>query len=245
MICRAAAPGLPRCDQHPVAPAPAANERPGQRHRDPCPAAPTARTATPGRQANVHRHRPRCPRRPAPSPLEREAAPAPAAGTPGHNHAVAPQPAQATTRSHLRAEAARTPTHGPLHPRPGPAPGSREFLVGLSPDPRRARGAGHQGRRLHRLGDPPRARHPTRARTAEHDLGPLPAQPGRRAARLRLLRDPHPDRGASVRLRRHRATPPGASGSSAPPRTPPRTGSCNSDAISSWTWRTRAARPDS
>lgn len=34
------------------------------------PATPTARTATPGQQAHVHRHRPRCPRRPAPPSAE-------------------------------------------------------------------------------------------------------------------------------------------------------------------------------
>lgn len=64
MASRAATPGLSRGHQHLRAPAPAADEGPGQRHRDPCPAASTARTATPGRQAHVHRHRPRCPRRP-------------------------------------------------------------------------------------------------------------------------------------------------------------------------------------
>src|SRR5258706_11121123 len=31
----------------------------------------------------------------------------------------------------LRAEAARTPAHGPLDPRPGPAPGPREPLMGV------------------------------------------------------------------------------------------------------------------
>lgn len=42
MICRAAAPDLPRRDQHLRAPAPVADERSGQRHRDPRAAAPTA-----------------------------------------------------------------------------------------------------------------------------------------------------------------------------------------------------------
>lgn len=60
----ASRPATPRGHQHLRAPAPAVDERPGQRHRDPCPAASTARTATPGRQAQVHRHRLRCPRRP-------------------------------------------------------------------------------------------------------------------------------------------------------------------------------------
>ncbi|GGO97127.1 hypothetical protein GCM10012280_58190 [Wenjunlia tyrosinilytica] len=39
------------------------------------------------------------------------------------------------------------------------------------------------------------------------------------------------------------STPPGASGSWASLRTPPRSGWCSSDAISSWTSRTRAAGP--
>ncbi|MBP2067530.1 transposase [Streptomyces iranensis] len=38
------------------------------------------------------------------------------------------------------------------------------------------------------------------------------------------------------------STPPVASGSSAPPHTPPRSGPCSSDATSSWISRTRAAR---
>jgi hypothetical protein len=41
------------------------------------------------------------------------------------------------------------------------------------------------------------------------------------------------------------STPPGASGSSAPPRTPPHNGPCNSDATSSWTSKSRAAGPGS
>src|SRR5258706_11234409 len=49
--------------------------------------------------------------------------------------------------------------------------------------------------RLDRLGNPAGARRCARAATAEHDLGRLPAQPGGRAAGLRLLRDPHADRG--------------------------------------------------
>lgn len=46
---------------------------------------------------------------------------------------------------------------------------------------------------------------PPAPETGGHNLGRLPAWTGRRAARLRPLRDPHPDRGTPVRLRGHRA----------------------------------------
>ena len=65
--------------------------------------------------------------------------------------------------------------------------------MGISPDPRRTRSPGDQSRRLHRLGDPPRSWHPTRARAREHHLGGLPPQPGPSSTRLRSLRSPHSD----------------------------------------------------
>src|ERR1019366_1404198 len=94
MICRAAAPGLPRPDEHVHAHAPAAHERAGEGHRDPGAAAPAHRPATPGRQARVHPDRSHGARRAAPPPPGGEAAPAPAAGTPGHAAALAPRPDQ-------------------------------------------------------------------------------------------------------------------------------------------------------
>ena len=84
---------------------------------------------------------------------------------PGHHPAVASRPAQPSPRCDLCAETTRTPAHRPLGPRPGPMPWARELLLGLPQDPRRACSARHQGRRLHRRGDPSRARHPARART--------------------------------------------------------------------------------
>jgi hypothetical protein len=67
-------PGLPCRDQHLRIPAPAADERQGQRHRDPGVTAPVVGPAAPGREACVHRNRPRCPRRPAPPPCDRQVA---------------------------------------------------------------------------------------------------------------------------------------------------------------------------
>ncbi len=134
-----------------------------------------------------------------------KAPPLPAAGAPGHDPALAPEPAPAPARRGLRTEAARTSTDRPLDPEPGPAPGQGEPHLGIPPDPRRTRSARDQGRGPHRLGNPQGARHPTRPGADQHDLGRVPARPSRRPARLRPLRGPDPDRGAPVRLRRHRA----------------------------------------
>ncbi len=93
MICRAAAPGLPRHDQLPgvpTPPAPPADERPRQGHRDPRPPAPTAGPTASGRQADPHRQRPCHPRRPAPPPPQRQTA-APSAADPPRDH-LAPFP---------------------------------------------------------------------------------------------------------------------------------------------------------
>jgi hypothetical protein len=45
---------------------------------------------------------------------------------------VAPRPAQTATCRDLRTEAAQPPAHGPIDPRPGPAPGPREQFLGVS-----------------------------------------------------------------------------------------------------------------
>ena len=80
---------------------------------------------------------------------------------------------------------------------------------------------GHQGRRLHRLGDPPATpgstRHPSAPRTTWAEFPPLP---GRCPARLRLLRDRHPDRRPPVRAGGRSSTPAAGSGSWAPPLIP-------------------------
>ena len=57
------------------------------------------------------------------------------------------------------AQAGRPSTHRAVDPRVGAAPGPGEQLVGVSAHPRRTPRPRHQGRRVHRLGDPQRGRH--------------------------------------------------------------------------------------
>ncbi|WP_327002596.1 transcriptional regulator [Dactylosporangium sp. NBC_01737] len=64
-----------------------------------------------------------------------------------------PRPARPTARSALTTQTRRAATHGPVHPRPGVAPGPGEQHVGVPKDPRRAARPVHQGRRVDRLGD--------------------------------------------------------------------------------------------
>ncbi len=131
MICRTAAPGLPRHDQLPGVPTPPADERQRKGHRDPRTPAPTAGPTASGRQADPHRQRPCHPRRPAPPPPQRQTAAPSAAGPPRHGVALASRPAQAAPCRNLRTQATRTPTHHPIDTRPGPAPGQGEHLMGV------------------------------------------------------------------------------------------------------------------
>ena len=68
-----------------------------------------------------------------------------------------------------RPEAPGPAAHRPLDPPAGAAPGPGESALGLPAHPRRTARPRHQGRRLHRLGDPPQARastrHPSAPRT--------------------------------------------------------------------------------
>lgn len=96
---------------------------------------------------------------PASPPL----APAATTGAPGYRPALAPRPDVSTSRAHLPTQAARTPTHRPLHTRPRPTPGQGEPQLGVQPGARRTRHPRHQGRPLHRLGDPQDRRHRPRA----------------------------------------------------------------------------------
>ncbi len=152
MVCRAAAPGLPRRDQRPSIPTPPADERQRKGHRDPRTPAPTAGPTASGRQADPHRQRPCHPRQPAPPPPQRQTAAPSAAGPPRHGVALASRPAQAAPCRILRTQATRTPTHHPIDTPPGPAPGQGEHLMGIPTDPRRTHSAGNQDRRLHGLG---------------------------------------------------------------------------------------------
>jgi hypothetical protein len=52
--------------------------------------------------------------------------------------------------------------------------------VGLPQNPRRVAGSGHQGRRLHSVGDPPRGRHRPRTTADIADLGGVSALPSPR-----------------------------------------------------------------
>jgi len=139
MIRRTAAPGLPRRDQHLHTHTAAADELPGQGHRNPRAAPPATGPVAPDRKTRVHRHRPRATRGPAPPPPDGQATPTPAPGTPPHDHALAPRPAQTAPRRDLRTEAARPPAHRPIDPRPAPPPGPREQLLGVPAHPRRSR----------------------------------------------------------------------------------------------------------
>jgi hypothetical protein len=158
---------------------------------------------------------PRRPSRAAPPPV---AAPTAAARATGHHLALAPRPDEPASRPHLPTQAARTPAHRPLHTRPCPAPGQGQPELGVPAGARRARHPRHQGRPLHRLGDPQGRGHRPRTPAQQHDLGRLPTLPSRNAACLRLHRDHHPDRAAPVHPRHHRARQPPYPHSRPPPR---------------------------
>lgn len=96
---------------------------------------------------------------------------------PGHDPAVAPRPHAPPPRRYLPPQAGRQAADPPRHPSPRPAPGPRERRLGLPAHPRRTRRPRHQGRTLHRVGDPPGAGDRAGARTRSPDLGRLPAKP--------------------------------------------------------------------
>jgi hypothetical protein len=208
MICRATALGLSRCDQHPGAPAPAADQRPRQGHRDIGAAAPTSCPAAPSPEAGCSprptaRSSPACctnsPKISCGTSCSWYAPTRSRAGIATCSNYAMPRPAR-PNGADARPPSARSARWSCTSPVRTPHGGIAGSTVNSRP--------WHQGRRIHRLGDPPRARRPARAGTTQHDVGRLPSQPGRRTARVRLLRDPHPDRGTPVRLCRHRALHP-------------------------------------
>lgn len=93
---------------------------------------------------------------------------------------------ETASRSYLPAEQARPPAHGPLHPCPHPAPGSRKSIVGLSAGARRAHHTRHRDRTVHGLGDPQTGRPRPGTRAGIHHLGRLTAPAVRRPAGLRF-----------------------------------------------------------
>ncbi len=94
MIDRAAATGLPGCDERVRDAAPAADERPGQGRGDPRPAPPDHRAGTPTRQGQdpVHAERPGVPGGAAAPAATARPATVTAARAPRHGAALAPQP---------------------------------------------------------------------------------------------------------------------------------------------------------
>ena len=104
-------------------------------------------------------------------------------------------------------------------------PGSGQPVMGVSPRARRTTHPWHHGRRIHRLGNAARGRHPLGPGPGHHHLGAVPPLPGRRAARGGLHRDDHADRREDVPPRGHRTRQPPRPDPrhSAPPRIrPPR-----------------------
>jgi hypothetical protein len=89
--------------------------------------------------------------------------------------------------------------HGALHPLPRPAPGSGEPRLGYRRAGRRAARARAEGGSLYRVGDLEGGRDRPRARTRGHDLGQLPAIPGRGPPGVRLPRNGHPVGDAGIR----------------------------------------------
>src|SRR5258705_2510975 len=175
----AASTGVPRRDQRALTAATTAHERPGQGHRNPGPPAPdhAPRAATARREGPVHPRRPCVPRRAATPTAPPRAPPHPAADTSRYRAALAPRPDHPPTRGDLPPQACRAPTDRAVDPRAGATPGPREQLVGLPQNPRRTARAGHQGRRLDRLGDTPRSRHRPGTPTDIAELGGVPALP--------------------------------------------------------------------
>jgi hypothetical protein len=101
------------------------------------------------------------------------------------------------------------------HPRPGRSdpgvtPGRGQPHAGLPAHPRRTRRPGSSRRCVDGLGDSPRGGHRPCPRTVRHNMGGLPALPGRSPAGGRLHRDGDLDRDPDVHPRGHRARhPPG------------------------------------
>ena len=120
VINRAAATGLPRCNECVRAPAAAADEQPGQRHRDPRTAPPALGPAAAARseQGAVHQGRPGVAggtAAPAPEGPAQQAAPA---GAPGYRTPLAPRFDGAPTRPPVPAPASRPAADRALDPRP-------------------------------------------------------------------------------------------------------------------------------
>ena len=167
MIGCAASTGLPGCDERVRVTAASSGERPGQGRGDPGATPPDhgAGAAAGQGPAAVLSGRPGVPGRPAAPAPEGRARPVPAAGPAGHGAALAPRPAGAPPRGQVPPQAPGPAAHRPLHPPAGAAPGTGESRLGLSAHPRRTARPRHQGRRLHRVGDPARrpgsTRHPS------------------------------------------------------------------------------------
>src|SRR5216110_1618837 len=130
--------------------------------------------------------------RSAPAPPTPRRAPAyPSAGPPADRAALAPRPDRPPARGRLPAQTPRPTAYRPVHPSAGPAPGGREPVLGLPAGAGGTARPRRQGRRLHRLGDPPRRRHRPGPRPSGQHLGRLPPLSSRGTAGVRLHRDGH------------------------------------------------------
>ena len=116
-----------------------------------------------------------------------------------------PGPDGPPPRSQITPKEIGPTAHRPLHPGTGAVPGKGEPVLGLPAHPWRTARPRHQGRRLYSVGDPPPRRDRSRARPRHCHLSQLPPLAGRRAARLRLLRDRHLNRRPPARAGSDRA----------------------------------------
>jgi hypothetical protein len=160
--------------------------------------------------------------------------------SPLHHPALAPRPPPPTPHPSIPSRAPRSTTYRPQHPSARPPARPREPELGLPPHPRRTRHPGHQGRSLHRLGNPPNQRHRTGASSQPPDLGHLPTQPSNTPSSPPTSSKPEPRPAQSCSSSPSLSTPPAASASSAQPLTPPRPGPPNWPETSSWISRTPA-----
>src|SRR3954452_13641582 len=125
---------LPSRDEYLRGAVAAPDERPGQGHRDPGPAPPARRAAatTGQRKSEVRPSRSCLPCSAAAPSTAGGVTSAAAAGTPGHDPAMAPPPDRAAARRKVHTETAGPATDGAFHPRSRAAFGPGESQLGIS-----------------------------------------------------------------------------------------------------------------